>query len=142
MLARIRSFRRDEQAGFTLVELLVTVTIMAISFVVILTAMAVFIRSTTVQRASADLDGAMRTYVERIAAATYDPTCPTDYGSVAVPAGFTASIQVRYWDGNPTPAGFAATCPATDKGSQQVTVMLTRVANGQTDQLVIVKRQP
>ena len=66
MMTRLRSVRRDEQAGFTLVELLVTMTIMAIAFVVILGAISVFFSSTRVHRASADLDAAMRTYVEKL----------------------------------------------------------------------------
>ena len=47
MIARLRSVRRDEQAGFTLVELLVTMTIMALAFTVILGAISVFFASTT-----------------------------------------------------------------------------------------------
>ncbi len=51
MMSRLRSVRRDEQAGFTLVELLVTMSIMAIAFVVILGAISVFFSSTRVHRA-------------------------------------------------------------------------------------------
>ena len=50
MMNRLRSVRRDEQAGFTLVELLVTMSIMAIAFVVILGAISVFFSSTRVHR--------------------------------------------------------------------------------------------
>src|SRR5262249_16798571 len=71
-LPRSRTRRHDDEAGFTLGELLVTVTIMGISFVIILGGIAVFSRATTVQRGSADLDTAMRTYVEQLVAAPYD----------------------------------------------------------------------
>ena len=132
MIARLRSLRRDEQAGFTLVELLVTMTIMALAFTVILGAISVFFASTRVHRASADLDAAMRTYVEKLNDA--------GYSAVPVPSGFTASIQTKYWDGNPAPAAYGTICATPDKGAQQLTVTLTRNADGQKDSLVIVKR--
>jgi prepilin-type N-terminal cleavage/methylation domain-containing protein len=141
MMSRLRSVRRDEQAGFTLVELLVTMTIMSIAFIVMLGAIGVFFSSTRVHRASADLDAAMRTYVEKLADAGYDRTCPTDYSAVPVPSGFTASIQAKYWDGvNPNPAVYGPTCATPDMGAQQLSITLTRNSDGQRDSLVIVKR--
>ena len=142
MMRRLRSARRDEQSGFTLVELLVTMSIMAIAFIVLLGAISVFFSSTRIHRASADLDAAMRTYVERLADASYvDCATPTSYNTVAVPAGFTATVQPKYWDGiNPNPAVFGPTCPTPDEGGQQLTVTLTRTTDGQKDSLVIVKR--
>jgi prepilin-type N-terminal cleavage/methylation domain-containing protein len=133
---------RTADAGFTLVELLVTVAIMGIAFVVILSGIGVFEHSRTIHRSSAELDRATRTYAERLAGANYDATCPTDYGGVAVPPGFNASVQVKYWDGNATPAGYGATCPPIDRGTQQLTVAMTETSSGQSDQLVFVKRQP
>ena len=142
MMTRLRSVRRDEQAGFTLVELLVTMSIMAIAFIVMLGAISVFFSSTRIHRASADLDAAMRTYVEKLSDAGYVRTVHRlDYSAVPVPSGFTASIQPKYWDGiNPNPAVYGPTCPTPDKGAQQLTVTLTRSSDGQKDSLVIVKR--
>lgn len=147
MAARFCASRRDDDAGFTLVELLVTVTIMSLAFMIILGAISVFMRSTTVQRTSADLDGAMRTYVERLDAVAYTP-CASSYAVSAanLPAGFLAKFQptvtAKYWDGNPSPAGYGTSCTAaTDKGAQQLTVTMQRVSNGQQDSFVIVKRQ-
>lgn len=135
--------RASSDEGFTLIELLVAVAIMSIAFVILLSAILVFTHATTVYRGSADLDGAMRTYAQALDSASYDAVCPTDYTSVPVPAGFTASVVVRYLD--PTGASMAyttTTCPASDKGAQQLTVTLTRTATGRHDQLVLVKRQP
>jgi prepilin-type N-terminal cleavage/methylation domain-containing protein len=147
MIARLRSARRDEQAGFTLVELLVTITIMSLSFVVILGAIAVFLRTTSVHRTSADLDGAMRTYVERLDAVSY-ASCAPAYSVPAanLPTGFLTKFQptvtVKYWDGNPAPAGYGSACTAmTDAGAQQLTVTLRRATNGQQDSIVILKRR-
>jgi prepilin-type N-terminal cleavage/methylation domain-containing protein len=124
--------------GFTLVELLVTVTIMAVAFIAILSALMVFLRGTVTHRATADLDQAMRTYVEQLGNEPY-VACASTYG-LAAPAGFTRSVTVKHWDGASwAPAVFTSACSA-DKGAQQVTVQLTRTANGQSDQLVFVKR--
>jgi prepilin-type N-terminal cleavage/methylation domain-containing protein len=134
--------RRDAQAGFTLVELLVTVTIMSIAFVVILGAIGVFMRSSSVEHSAADLDRATRTYAERLRAATY-VSCAgiSSYPGVAAPPGFTAAItSVKYWNGSATGTNFGSgPCPA-DNGAQQLTVRITRTADGQQDQFVIVKR--
>jgi len=135
--------RAPSDDGFTLIELLVAVTIMSIAFVILLSAILVFTHSTTMYRGSADLDGAMRTYTQALENAPYDAVCPTDYSAVPVPAGFTASLQIRYLD--PTGGSMAyttTTCPASDKGAQRLTATLTRTAGGRQDQLVLVKRQP
>jgi prepilin-type N-terminal cleavage/methylation domain-containing protein len=136
---------REQESGFTLIELLVTVALMSIGLLVVFGGIGMFLRSTTVHRSSADTDQALRTYAEQIAspATAYNGTCPTDYsGAVPVPTGFTASIQAKYWDGNESPAGYSSTCPANDKGAQQLTITLTRTADSRQDTLVIVKRQP
>jgi prepilin-type N-terminal cleavage/methylation domain-containing protein len=141
MLARCRSLRsRDEQAGFTLVEILVTVTIMGLAFVVILGAIGVFFSSTRVHRSSADLDAAMRTYVEKLNAAPYATACPAGYGGVAAPSGFTVAVQVDYWDGIPSPTGWGPDCAAAT-GAQRLTVTLKQSSTGQSDSLVVVKRK-
>jgi prepilin-type N-terminal cleavage/methylation domain-containing protein len=140
MRVRPRPVPAGTQAGVTLVELLVTIAIMAIAFIVVLSAISVFTRSTSIHRASADLDGAMRTYSERLSAATYDATCPIDYSAVPVPTGYTAAVEAKNWTGA-TPAAFSA-CPSSDLGAQQLTVTLTHTASEQTDQLLIVKRKP
>ena len=54
VMATHRVARRE--AGFTLVEVMVTVTIMSIAFVTILEGEAVFFHSTTIRRATASLD--------------------------------------------------------------------------------------
>jgi prepilin-type N-terminal cleavage/methylation domain-containing protein len=142
--ARRASSRNRHDEGFTLVELLVTVTIMALTFMVLFGAISVFVKSTTVHRTTADLDRATRSYVEQLDGVAY-ANCATSY-SVApsdLPADFSTKFQpaitVKYWDGTPAPAGFTTSCPATDLGVQQLTLTMTRVGDGQQDQLTIVK---
>jgi prepilin-type N-terminal cleavage/methylation domain-containing protein len=134
--------RPDAEGGFTLVELLVTLTIMSIAFVTIISGIGVFSQTTRMHRSTAQLDAATRTYAERLVSASYDATCPTSYTAVAIPAGYVAGISVQYWDGNASPVGWVASCPATDKGIQRLTVSLTQTTSGARDQLVLVKRQP
>jgi hypothetical protein len=93
-----------------------------------------------VHRTTADLDRATRSYVEQLDKVAYS-NCATTY-PVTAPPGFTASVAVKYWDGTPAPAGFTTTCPATDRGVQQITATLTRVGDGQQDRLTIVKARP
>jgi prepilin-type N-terminal cleavage/methylation domain-containing protein len=138
MRARPRSRAGTHEAGFTLIELLVAIAIMAIAFVVVLGAISVFWRSTSIHRSTADLDGAVRTYSERLATAPYDAACPVDYSAVPVPTGYAASISPAVWTGA-TPAAFSP-CPAADLGVQQLTVALTHTASGQRDEFVVVKR--
>lgn len=128
---------RDVSAdrGLTLVELLVTVTLMSIGFVGIFSAMATFYRSENTQRAVADIDDSIRSVGEQILAVPYQ-SCATSY-AVPTPAGFTSSVSVRFWDGS-MPAGFDTTC-GTDLGVQLVTVRLTRTADGIADSLDVAK---
>jgi prepilin-type N-terminal cleavage/methylation domain-containing protein len=128
-----------DESGMTLLEITVTITIMAIVFVVVLGAISVFTRSTTVHRSSAELDRATRTYVERLDAAAYDGACPVSYAEVTTPAGYTASVTAKNWTGT-TPAVFAP-CPAADIGSQQLTITVTETRTGQRQEVVVVKRK-
>jgi prepilin-type N-terminal cleavage/methylation domain-containing protein len=122
-------------AGLTLAELLVTLAIMGIAFVAILSGITTFFRSQSANTTLADLDDSIRSYSEQLVGQPYQ-SCATSY-SVAVPSGFSGSVQVRYWDGA-LPASFNSTCTA-DLGVQQLTVTLTNSADGITDSMQVVK---
>ena len=144
MVAVPRSRRRDDQAGFTLVELLVTVTLMGITFIIVLGAISTFSRATSVQRTASDLDGALRTYVERLNDVGY-ANCASTYAVAAgnLPSGYLSKYQptvtVKYWNGDPN-ASYGPSCPSPDAGAQQLTVQLKSTATGQQDSLTVVKR--
>lgn len=138
MTARARSVE-----GFTLVEVMVTVTIMALAFVTILEGVAVFFHSTTVRRSTATLDTAARTYSTSLNNAAY-VNCAASYAATP-DAGTTASVAIDYWNGDNAPASFTdrTTCLANgDKGAQRLQFTLTDTNTSQTDQLTIVKRKP
>ena len=131
------------EAGFTLVEVMVTVTIMTLAFVTILEGAAVFFHSTTIRRATASLDTATRSYSTALNNAAY-VDCAASYAPVPQ-NGTTASVAIDYWNGDNAPASFTdrTTCIANgDQGIQRLRFTLTDTATTQTDQLTIVKRSP
>jgi prepilin-type N-terminal cleavage/methylation domain-containing protein len=139
---RTRSQSRPE-AGFTLVEVMVTVTIMSLAFVTILEGQAVFFHSTTVRRATASLDTAARSYSTALNNVAY-VDCANSYAPVPQ-AGSTAAVAIDYWNGDIAPASFTdrTTCLANgDHGVQRLRLTLTDTATSQVDQLTIVKRKP
>ena len=134
---------RGPRGGFTLVEVMVTVTIMSLAFVTILEGQAVFFHSTTVRRATASLDTGVRSYSTALTNVAY-VNCAASYATAA-PAGTTATVTIDYWNGDAAPASFTdrPTCLANgDQGAQRVQILLTDTATSQTDQLTMVKRKP
>jgi type II secretory pathway pseudopilin PulG len=149
--APTRRNRRDPR-GETLLELLVTVSIMGTAFVGILAGIGTTFMATDAHRQAATAEGVMRSYAERMA----DPTdvayvdCATT-ATYASPTGFalptvawSASVtQVRYWQGD-TPPTFTGSCPSPDNGLQQMTLTVKSPAGDHqvTDILAVVKRKP
>jgi len=131
--------RRHADDGFTLVEVIAAVALMAIAFAAILGGMAMFVRAQRAQSIRADLDTKVRTAAEAVLAAPY-VSCASSY-SISVPSGYTAAAKVSYWDGNMGPAGFTNTC-TTDNGLQQVSVTITYTSTGAADTLTVGKKQP
>ncbi len=114
------------EAGFTLVELMIAITIMGILFVGVFAGMATFLKSTVVQRSTADLDKTIRAYAERLidSSVAYQPCPNPSYvgpgaGQVPEPAGYAVAVTAKYWDGTSSGNSFTTACPAPDKGVQQ-----------------------
>jgi prepilin-type N-terminal cleavage/methylation domain-containing protein len=127
--------RRDD--GFTLVEVIVAVALMALAFVAILGGMAMFAKAQRAQSVRADLDAKVRTAAESVLTATYVP-CASSY-AVTVPAGYTATTSVSMWDGK-LPAGFVTGAPCTDNGLQRVAITITNTSARRSDTLTVGKR--
>jgi Tfp pilus assembly protein PilV len=146
-----RSHRRD-QRGETLLELLVSVTIMGIAFVAIIAGIGTTLMATHIDRQAATAETVIRSYAERIEDTTdtayVDCATTSSYSNpigFSLPAaGWSASVtNVLAWQGD-TPPTFAAGCPSPDEGLQQLTLTVQSPAGNHqaTKTLVIVKRRP
>lgn len=131
-------------AGETLTELLVTVTVLGIATAGITFALGTTVKATGMHRQQALAQNALRAWAEQISAGTYT-ACATTAGFAApsppLGTGLTAAVTaVQYWNG----AAFVTAC-GTDSGIQRVTLRIT-AANGLspalTDSVAVVVRKP
>ena len=136
-----------DQAGTTLIEVIVTVAIMAIAFVAILGGMATSVLMSDVDRKQATSQTILRDYAEAVqgiqtwagcgaTVATYGPGA-----SLTVPAPYTASAtSVQFWRTDLTPPQFASACAPgpVDTGLQQITLQVT--SDRGTESVGVVKR--
>ena len=140
---------RSRERGESLVELLISVSILGIAVVAIVAGMATAITASDANRKQGIVEAQLRNFAESVT----DPTvgyveCATtgSYASppgFALPAGFSSTItNVRYFDGNSPPA-FTGTCPGTpDNGVQLVTVQIQSGDGRAQKSLTFAKRRP
>lgn len=129
---------RSSAAGFTLVEILVTVAILGLVTAGLFGTLSTFLMLGSVQRSTANIDQVVRTYSERIESASY-VSCASSYSSVTLPSGysFSAGPTLAYWNGD-SPATFGSTC-SSDKGVQRISATVREQSSGKSQQLVIAK---
>jgi type II secretory pathway pseudopilin PulG len=143
--------RRRGEVGETLLELLITVSIMGTVFVGVLAGIGTVFVATDSHRQDATAEAVLRSYAERLEDPTDVPyvncatagtyTSPTGFSLPAAP-GWTASVtSALIWQGDAPPT-FTSTC-TTDKGLQQLTLRVTSPAGDHqaTETIVIVKRK-
>ncbi len=129
--------RRSHDQGYTLIELLVTITLMAVAFGAVFGGLGLFFKIQATQRANAQIDTEIRNYAERLLDQKYvDCATPTSYSAATKPTGYTTTVTLSYWDGK-LPAGFGSTC-TTDLGLQQITIKLSN-SRGDFGTLVLGK---
>ena len=155
--------RANGDRGETLIELLVTITIMGILFVAVMAGTATSISMSDFQRQAGTAEGVIRAYAERVSDPTDVPyvdcqsvtattyTAPTGFvlppNNLPSNTDWTASVTsvVPWWG---TPHTFNGTCPAAgagaENGLQQITLQVQSKAgkNQATESVVIVKRKP
>jgi type II secretory pathway pseudopilin PulG len=137
----VRARFDTSRAGLTLVELLVTITIMGTAMIAIFIGLASLYRATSVQRSSANLDQVVRIYSEALSAAPYT-ACATAYSTVTLPAGYstTAVPAIAYWNGD-NPSTFGSSCSVgTDTGLQQLSTTIQDDRSGQRQRILTTKR--
>jgi type II secretory pathway pseudopilin PulG len=150
MARRLR--RARSEAGLTLIELILTISLMGVAFAAILGGVAGIYSDSTVHRNAALVETWLRRYAESLDSASYVACAtPSSYNAALTPsppANFSVQINaVEYWDGNAS-AAFTSSQPgcvaAGDKGAQRITLQVaeTEQFRGVTENVVLVKRDP
>ena len=148
--------RRRHDAGETLVELVLTVTIMSIAVVSVIGALATGVRVSDIHRKHATAGAAVRAFAEALHASVagaggyLEDICDGDpvsaYQSQVAsiytpPTNYQASVtQVRFWHPNGLSGSFETGCP--DVGVQLLTLQVTSVDGKVTETLDVVLRKP
>lgn len=147
---------RRAEAGETLVEVLMTITIIGIAFVAVFGAIFTALRVSDYHRKTTTADVVLRNFAEVIKQPTgdyvYEP-CTVAGGSVSYPtysptaphADYSASVtEIRYLTGytGQTPT-WSDTCPAADLGMQELTLEAKSPADPavQGDEKVVVLKR-
>jgi type II secretory pathway pseudopilin PulG len=139
--------RQRDDRGETLVELLISLTILGTTVVALVAGIGTSIVVSDTHRKEAVAGAVVRSYAEAIessvnAGATSYVACPTlaTYGSGFVaPTGYTPAVTaVTYWNGT----GFDATSCSADFGVQQLSLKVTSADARATERLVLVIRRP
>ena len=134
------------EAGETLLELVMAVTIMGIALVAIVGGLVTSILVSDTHRKQAAAGAFARDYgaaiQNAVATGGYKPCDATGYASTAVTGfdttGYTKSIKsVAYWNGS----GWQGSC-GTDRGLQKVTVLVRSNDSRASEQLDVVLRKP
>lgn len=132
--------RRRDEAGTTLVELLMTVVILGIAFAVFLGGMTSSIAGSDIHRAQASAETIMRSYAESVKTQTYVNCAGTGTYTYTAPTGFTATVtDVRY--GSNDSMSFIPGC-GPDRGLQRITLNVSANSGRDSETLEMVKRRP
>ena len=134
---------RSTAAGATLVELLVTVAILGVMFVVFTGGTASSILGSDIHRKQAAAEAVLRSFAEAVKAEPYDQcadgTALSSATGGAPPAGYTkATPAVKAWNG----AAFVD-CPTADTQGLQLVSLEVRSDDGRAVETVdVLKRRP
>jgi prepilin-type N-terminal cleavage/methylation domain-containing protein len=137
------ALRARDDAGLTLIELLMSVAIMGVAFSVIVTGMFTFVTSANSHRTQANAGLYARQYAEAIANASY-ASCAASYGALPYtpPAGYVAANTVLIWDEYSSTFSVApGSCSGADDRMQRVHITLV-TTTGYTVTDDVVKRSP
>lgn len=123
-VARSRGAIRD--AGESLVELLVSITIMGIAVTAILGAVGLAATSSSTHENLAQAQRLLRNWAEQL---TYSTACPAVVNPFSAPAGYVPNAAtVEYW--NPTSRTFSSGSGACTSGTGMYRVTLSITAAG------------
>jgi prepilin-type N-terminal cleavage/methylation domain-containing protein len=138
-------------AGFSLVEIVITIAIVGVTFSAILGGLFASITVSALQRTEATADTAARSAAEVVKDSEHNPysNCagPGHYSltGLSVPNGFSVTItDVAYWDGHPPAGGavgFQPNCPGSDAGIQRITIAAASSDGQATETVQVIKRR-
>lgn len=134
--------RRQVDAGFSLVESLVTIALIGIAIVGIMGALGTATTASDLQARQADADAALRSGAELIKSQAY-VACPLvpsyDPSSATTAPQMTVTlVSVEHWDGS----AFQSACPVTDGGFQRITIEAASTGGTFERSLQFIKRRP
>ena len=142
---------RRPQAGETLVELLVSITLLGVAGAAVMGTLLMGTRASSVTTGSSVNQNVLRNWAEQVEAmpyvlCAYPTKIPAPYQNIPVPPTGTslAITQIRYWDGSAYQLSGPSCLDVNDKGLQEVTLQATSntiVTGDPQTQLVIVKRR-
>lgn len=152
--ARVGSSRKRDmtrQKGLTLIELLVTVAILGVSFVVIVGGLSTAILGSDVHHRQVIADAIVRTAADEVRAADYVDCAPADEydDEIAAPTGYDSEVTVvGYLVGDDFKKLVDSACapptPPTnaDEGLQLVKITVTAEERSVSESVTIAKRRP
>jgi prepilin-type N-terminal cleavage/methylation domain-containing protein len=137
---------RGADEGFTLIEVLVAMTLLSVAVVVIVSAMMTSIVTADVHRKQASAETVVRGYAEAArdyAQAHYAP-CATTYAvPFSPPAGYTVSLNgVDYWNGSGWTPQPAPLCGPTSPTIQRLRLEADATDSRAKNLVQIVVRKP
>jgi len=137
-------------AGFSLVEIVITIGIVGVTFSAILGGLFSSITVSALQQKEATADTVARSAAEVVKDSAHNPyfNCapPGHYSltGLSVPSGFSAHItDVAYWDGQPPVGGavvFQSNC-GSDLGIQRITIAASSSDGQATETVQVIKRR-
>jgi Tfp pilus assembly protein PilV len=143
----MRARRRVEgERGETLLELLVSITILGVCVVAIASGIAVSVRISAIHRTQATASDWLHNSAESLQSqyTACTPGSPMSYASkLSPPSGYLspATAPVMFW--NKSSGTFdLPNCPASDPGLQQVQITLTSAGGQVAETLTVVLRSP
>ncbi len=147
---RPRLTRGEE--GLTLIELLATISIMGIAFIVVVGGLLTSVLGSDVHRRQANSEAVLRSFAEAVKAEPYVP-CATAavYGGTFTPlTGYTTKLEKPAGHESENPVGYWSSAAddftdgpcLTDEGLQRLSLKVT-APNGRGEETVdVVKRDP
>jgi prepilin-type N-terminal cleavage/methylation domain-containing protein len=132
----------QNEAGVTLIESLVSITILGIAFAIFVGGMFTSVLGSDLNRKQATAETVLRQYAEAVKSIGYTDCATSTSYAAAIPSGytkFTSSVTALTYLNT---GAFVATCPAPDQGLQKVVLRVASNDGRNAETIEIVKRKP